>query len=455
MRCTKLCFWGSVATFGYTLAILVVGSIKMSQKDAVRNTAQSELDAATNQYNIANNAYQTALNNMRDAQQKIGDANCYVSGFTNFAMALNAYCNPNSSGNVLTDLNIAYGINIIAKSDTIRTTSRSECDWVSVPYSCQKTDANGKPYTSTCYSLECFRYTITTTYTTTYGTTITGAGSSQQNNCGRYNAGIQITSREFLKSSTGVQRINKYTESKTDTYASQQVTGALLDNDAKTINYEVDPKNINYQAIAVNLLAQVNQQCIYLLSAIKPPSFYQAIINATQAQLPALQLEINTTGYILNNATAKRSTKQFVFDHANDNSKLEYSLWLPLLFLVPAAALVLLISYEGYAESVGYSGFSTCSDDPEQTCACCYQWQRTREAQNRSRSYMVHHTSSTTTATTSSTARASVIDSVPVRPNIPVAQVVEDATGAYGNAVPEAQLQPDPDQTLKNALAMA
>jgi len=346
MRVSAVTFWTFNGIVGYLLGIAITGGMRMTSTGAVKDTAQVGLDDANNKLDVANSHYNTAQNNLAFAQQTIHDATCFTTNYDNFTKQLVTYCNPTFSGNDLSDLIADYGINIVSIPDTTSQSTRSVCDWLPITYSCTKYDGNGKSYLSTCTKLQCFPYTITTTYLSQYGTTIKGGGSNSQMNCGLYNHGIVVRTTQYLKSDTGVITDDKYDEHKTKTYASQENVDAIIDATLTTSTYEVDRTNINYQAIAASLLSLIASQCQFLANNIKQPPYYQNIVTTTQATIPGLQDQVSITQSIYNNATAFKILKQGIFDTANDNYQSELSLWLPLILAVPAAVGALLYCYE-------------------------------------------------------------------------------------------------------------
>jgi hypothetical protein len=318
----------------------------MSRQADYKNAANKVLDDAKSRYEAANSLYTSSVETLTSTQDTISSANCYVNQHSVFTVQLNSFCqDSNQTNRQLSILAENYGILIINKpSEQLHSTREDyDIDYYVTENQCT-TNTSGE---KTCKDVRVQKsrrvyYTIYTTVYLNYGMVLAGSGSKLNMGCGKFEHGITISSSVWQKSTTGMQRINKYNEQEVRTFASTAKADIKFDNQLRSSSQEIATSDSEQPQIASRILAAINQQCKALTSSLKSPSFYTRVANDAFAKIPTLQEEIERTKKIRDQEAAIRDAKQSLYDSADNDYRHELSIWLPVI-LIPIPTFIFLI----------------------------------------------------------------------------------------------------------------
>lgn len=303
----------------YSLIMIIVGSVEMTR-------AKKNLDEAS-QFAITQGErtikYQADYNKKKEeldfAEDAIPSSKCYKENYGVFVNELNSFC----SGNKLTFYNLEIVFKDTSVKNEIRTDSELVCTLIPVT-TCSTRNKVTRCNTNFICAYHRVYFNIIKEITSVYGYTINGMGRNVELTCGRFSQAINITSDQFLQSSTFI-KIDKYLEKQVDTYSSKATIKTQN-------NTQIDLKELKYDA---NILSEIKASCSFLKSDLKHPSFYEKIANDTLQVLPSLRFLEEQARMALETQKELNKNAADQTSNSNDAYNASLTLWLLLILLSP------------------------------------------------------------------------------------------------------------------------
>lgn len=327
----KLIVAGSIWA-GATFILLIPTCLMLAPKGKAKAGAEEERDEAQAAWTNTNTQLSSTVASLNEAKQRIIDIDCAIMGYPGYNL-------------MVIDFSNQIGMSNFSATDRLKTfwnlsfaNDKTENKVTTADKTYRTHRRVGMVTTGRTH-----HYQEVTTITQTFKNILTGPGLNLNLNCGYSSQAIQATASTYRLSATSPVTSGDRSSGRVDIKSQEQYRSLIQTTfrlgDTKTISNLLVSVDKDQSEAAENLEPQLFKflaASIALFNTTTVASL-QAAQNQLNNSLPGLFDKAQALNHTLQQETATLAAKQASLDSAGGEFRNSLSLWLPLLFLVPAA----------------------------------------------------------------------------------------------------------------------
>lgn len=332
----------------YLISIIVVGSYFMTSDCSSVNNSNDKLSQAKNEYEESLKSYNLEINELQTVNNLISDAKCVNSGLSKFInetikyASLNDYGinlqvinnpTPISKNNIIYDYIQQYETRCKILEDYTKPFCNSNCFQWTCQRFCDDEDCASSKCDKTLVSRSCTYYR-TTLIQDHYGIFVKG-NSKISLDCGQFTHSMEFKSSEFLITSTKTIKnsINgRIVDEQIDNFYGSKIIYEQRNPDFKTVEKIIPTTTFDLNSL-------INEKTSFIKTQISMFSIketdYEEIISSNLLKIPKIEETIKEKKEIMNSKKENMDSQKNVNDNVNTICNKSYSLWLPLILVVP------------------------------------------------------------------------------------------------------------------------